>query len=417
MNLISLKSLHRGKQLYRHLAVAPLPSSPDPSVFIRVHPWPILFFFSFFALSLALGGCGDDDSGQGRDSIALAAEGNRLHAYTTTGMLERQTVIPSASDDPATGRDVNGQICFHPGTARFVTGEDTGQPDPPPGFGFFELSGHRVGELSFEQIGKLTPTFQGEPGEEGVPNSADPYGCGFLSDGRLVTSDIGNNASGPGNGQLIIWFPPFDGSNPEFCKLDIAVATAQGIFVDERDNVHVASARGDGNTMAGTYRYRPPFPTSADAEGGCGSTDSTGAPLADTISKELFIPADPNAPTPNGVVGTPEGTFYVSSVITGTIAEYDADGVFKRLILEPPPDESLGPEPYSTGTPLGIALDSDGTVYLADLGLVVDGSSIGPGPRTGSVKRIRFDGGEPAAPETLQSSLSFPDAVGIYKQD
>lgn len=369
---------------------------------------------TILAVALALAGCGDG-GGDGMN-IAFGPEGNRLHAYTTSGPLAQQVVIPSAADDPANGRDINGQICFQPGTRRFIAGEDTGQPNPPPAWGFFELSGERVGALAATQVGRLVTTFQGPPGEEGVPDTADPYGCGFLSDGRLITTDIGNTASGPGTGQVTLWFPPFDHGDVAHCKLDVAVTTAQGVFVDANDDVYVASARGSANASAGIYRFRGPFPTSADAAGGCGASDDTGAPLADAIDKTLFIADAANAPTPNGIVGTPHGTFYVSSVINGVIAEYDAEGNFLRRILEPPAGETLGPQPFSTGTPLGVALDADGTLYYADLGLVIDGTRIGPGPRAGTTRRIRFIDGEAQAPETLGSGYAFPDGVGVLRR-
>jgi hypothetical protein len=373
-----------------------------PLRFLRLSP-------GLAALVLFAAACGSDHSFQG-EPILLGPEGNRLHAFSTGESPTTQVLIPSASDAPGSGRDINGQICFQPGTRRFIAGEDTGQPNPPPGFGMFELLGNLVGSLGWQQIGKLTPTFQGEPGGEGVPDTADPYGCGFLSDGRLVTTDIGNTASGPGTGQLIIWFPPLDAASPRFCKLDVAIGTAQGIFVDAADRVHVASARVE----PGIWRYSPPFPTGPDAAGGCGRVDPTGAPLADAVAKEPFIPADENVPTPNGVAGSPDGTFVVSSIFNGVIAEYDASGRFLRRILQPPAGEMLGPRPYSTGSPLGIAIDSRGTIYYADLGLVFDESGIGPGPRTGSIRRIRFDGDQPRPPETLFSPGSFPDGVGVF---
>ena len=365
-----------------------------------------------WALSLALlaGGCGGDDSFHPGEPILFGPEGNRLHVFSTGENPTTQLLIPSAADAPGTGRDINGQICFQRGTHRFISGEDTGQPNPPPSFGFFELEGSMVGSLGWRQIGRLTPTFQGEPGPEGVPDTADPYGCGFLSDGRLVTTDIGNTASGPGTGQLIIWFPPLDDPSPRFCKLDIGIGTAQGIYVDDEDRVHVASARVE----PGIWRYSPPFPTGPDAAGGCGRVDSTGAPLADGVAKEVFIPADENVPTPNGVAASPSGTIYVSSILNGVIAEYDASGRYLRRILEPPAGEALGPEPYSTGSPLGIAVDSRGTLYYADLGLVLRGGDIGPGPNTGSIRRIRFDSDQPRAPETLFAPGQFPDGVGLF---
>ena len=117
--------------------------------------------------------------------------------------------------------------------------------------------------------------------------------------------------------------------------------------------------------------------------------------------------------TPVAVMGSPDGTFFVSGVITGVIAEYDADGAFMRTVLEPPAGEQLGAEPYSTGTPFGLGFGPDGSLYYADLGIVI-GDGIGPGPETGTVRRIRFTDGEPDAPETLDEGLDYPDGIGIY---
>jgi len=334
--------------------------------------------------------------------IVFNGEQNRLNAYSLSrdSGYRKRTVIPSAADDP-NGRDINGQICFAPdGSGRFIAGEDTGQPNPPQGWGWFQLAGRGIEDLTARQIGKLTPTYQTSL------DNAENYGCGFLSDGRLLTTDVGNQAAGPANGQLIVWFPPFEGpENPRYCKLDIAIGTAQGIYVDEQDNVYVASARG----APGIYVYRSPFPTSDTAGGGCGRIDPTGAPLADEVRKERFV-ADPNVPTPNAIARSPRGTFYVSSVLNGVIAEFDAEGRFLRRILKPVPGEEL-PFP-STGTPLGLGIDSNGTVYYADIGLT---KALSPGRNLGRVRRIRFRNGDPLPPDTIDSGLNFPDGIGILE--
>jgi hypothetical protein len=254
-------------------------------------------------------------------------------------------------------------------------------------------------------VARFVPTYQ--PTDE----SPDNYGCGVLSDGRVVTTVIGTQVSGAEDGQLLLWFPPFDGEVSTFCVLDTAIGTAQGIAVDEDDNVYVASARG---TTAGVLRYAPPFPTSADAAGGCGGTDAAGSPRAGTVERSRFItPSDDNLlASPNGVARAPDGTWFVSSIINGVISQFEADGTFRRPVLEPPAGEELGPEPYSTGTPLGLVVAADGTLYYADLGLVID-DGIGPGDRTGTLRRIVFDDGEPQPPETLADGLTFPDGVGI----
>lgn len=351
-------------------------------------------------LAVACGGGGDK-----QQLLVFNGEANRLNAYAPDLGDQKQTVIERRSQDP-NGWDINGQICFDPdGSRRFIAGEDTGQPNPPAGWGFFQLFDDVIGRLSAERIGKLTPTYQS--GDDNAEN----YGCGFLSDGRLVTSDVGNQASGPGNGQLILWFPPFDRTDVPYCKIDVTVGTAGQIYVDEQDRVYLASAREN----PGIYRYVGPFPTSNTAAGGCGRRDSTGAPLADDLNKQLFIPSSADVPTPNGIVRSPLGGFYVSSVLNGVIAEFDRDGRYLRRVLQPPQGEQLGPNPYSTGSPLGLGIDSTGTIYYADIGLVLRNGNIGPGADTGTVRRIRFRASDPLPPEVMDFGLDFPDGIGVLE--
>jgi len=360
---------------------------------------------SLLVLPLAFVVACSDGDGPNDSVLVFSGEANRLNAYAPDDDDAKQTVIETRDLDP-NGWDINAQICFDPdGSRRFIAGEDTGQPDPPQGWGFFQLAGSEIGELSATRIGKLTPTYQGSL------DNAENYGCGFLSDGRLVTTDVGNQASGEGDGQLIIWFPPFDSFEVAYCKLDVTIGTAGQVYVGPNDEVYVASAR----VTPGIYRYDPPYPTSNDASGGCGKVDGTGAPLADAINKTLFIPNDANIPTPNAIIGSPVDTYYISSVINGVIAEYGQDGKYIRRILEPPSGETLGPEPYSTGSPFGLGIDSSGTVYYADIGIVVRNGNVGPGPRTGTVRKILFDGNEPQPPITMDTGLAFPDGIGILE--
>lgn len=346
--------------------------------------------------------------------LVFGAEGNRLNAYDgrSAPPAAKQTVIPSSLDDPP-GLDLNAQICFFPdGSRRFVGGEDTDQDlGRPQGWGIFQLAGDRIGEMSATEVGRLVPTFQAH-----LVSNVENYGCGFLSDGRILTTDVGDQYPGfDGNGQLIVWFPPFDSFTGRYCKLDVGIATAGGMYVDAADNIYVASNRPDTVpptlSAAGIYRYSPPFPTSDDAAGGCGQVDSTGAPLATAVTKQLFIPADAHVTTPSAIVRSPADTFYVSSVFNGVIAEYAANGAFIRRILEPPPGESL---PYSTGTPYGIGIDSDSTLYYADLG-VGAGPPPGPVDDQGSEFRIRVVGGNPQPPELLDDGLDFPDGIGVLE--
>ena len=373
------------------------------------------------ALALAAAGCSSDDSGDGgaapartstsataaeQSPVVFNGEGNNLNAISTVAPFEKQTVLRNHDDDP-NGLDINAQICFFPDSPRrFIAGEDTNQPNPPPGWGIFDLEGDRVGAFKATQVGKLTPTYQT------ANSNPENYGCGFLRDGRVLTSDIGSQVTGDGNGQLIVWFPPFDSRQVRYCKIDVTIATAGQIHVDDQDRVYVASAR-PGAPSTGVLRYTGPFPTSDDAAGGCGRKDPTGAPLASTVSRERFVEAVAPILTPNAMVPTGRGGFYVSSVFNGVIAEVDGDGKLVRTVLTPPAGETLGAQTYSTGTPLGLGVDADGTLYYADIGIVLS-PEVGPGPK-GSVRRIRFVDGAPQPPEVLADGLAFPDGIGVYQ--
>lgn len=371
---------------------------------------------SVVALAIGVVAAFPDARAQESSIIVFNGENNRLNAYDVKDGYKKQTVIPSAADTPE-GKDINAQICFFPdGSRRFIAGEDTAQGDTgQPGWGIFQLQGNEVGNLSATQIGKLTTTFQtSDNGDERQPYESNPenFGCGFLSDGRVVTSDLGNQYPvTPNNGQLIIWFPPFDSYNVQHCKLDVGIPTAGGVHVDEQDRVYVASNRPAGpvpDRMGGIYRYKGPFPTSP-AE--CTEKDPMGSPMK-TVEGENFIPAVPvlELATPSAITPSGKGTYYVSSVFDGKIAEYDADGAFQRFILEPSP----GLPPYDTGTPFGIGVDSEGSLYYADLGVVV-GPPPGPGDGNGTVRRIKFVDGEPQAPELMDEGLAFPEGIGILE--
>jgi outer membrane protein assembly factor BamB len=349
------------------------------------------------------------DSGE----ILYATEGNRLRRFDLDTLdappavedvfIERAGASANGSEAAPAGkfRDVNGMICpFPDGSGRFIAGEDTAQPAPPPGWGVFAASG--------KQIGKLTATYN-------VAN-AEPFGCAFDAGGLLFTTEVGTQDFSNPNGQLILWFPPYDqfpgppGAYPNtnaastnFCKIATDIGTATGIAIDDQGRVYVAAA-----SQLSVFRFSPPFPTSADAAGGCGSVDALGSPRADAVNREVFI-APSGLSTFTGLAFAPNGNLYAAQVLTGRIGEYDAGGSLVRFILSPP--ESL--PPISTGTPQGIAVDARGSVYYADLDLVGTLPNIGPGPN-GKVWRIRFDaGGNPQAPEIVRQGLSFPDGVAV----
>ncbi len=343
--------------------------------------------------------------------LLYVSEGNRLRRLDIDTIdrphLQEDILIERASLDPIDGRDVNGMLCLFPdASGRFVLGEDTDQPSPPPGWGVMAPDG--------SQIGKLTASY--------FTQQAEPFGCAFAADGTLFTTEVGTQGFGAANGQLILWFPPYDrfpgppGAYPDtdapsrnFCKIATDIGTAGGIVIDESGRVYVASSSG-----LSVQRFSPPFPTSPDAAGGCGATDALGSPLADSVNRETFIILGNGLVTYSGLALAPNGNLYAASVLTGRIGEFDLEGNFLRLVLDPP-ESGL---PFSTGTPQGLAVDSKGTLYYADLDLVgTPPDDIGPGPN-GKIWRIRFDEqGDPLPPEIVRQNLAFPDGLGIFPGD
>lgn len=367
--------------------------------------------------------------------ILFSPEGNNLVAYATTPVypgefspeMVNRARHPSAdrAGDPD-GYDINGQVCVfeQEGTTYLVAGEDTEQPEVPPGWGVFVLtnvaSAERGVGLHLERVARLVPTFQ--PTDDGP----DTYGCGVLDDGRVLVTDIGNTALGAANGQLTMFFPPFDLDPSKtdeaipFCKIDERLATGQAIAVTDDDRVFLNSPRPSDDpdaTASGVFEYPGPFPTAPDAAGGCGRTDDLGSPLVDSITKRRMLAAGENElVSPSGLAEAPNGHWFVASVINGVINEYDADWTFVRTVLRPPPGEELGDDSFSTGTPLGLAVGVDGTLFYADIGIVArEGNTPGPGRLTGSINRITFVGGTPSPPETIAANLQFPDGLGLWE--
>src|SRR4051794_7119542 len=345
-------------------------------------------------------------------TLVFNGQGNDLAAYLSVPPFTKQLVNHHNDDEHPDSLDLNGQVCFDPKQPnRFVAGEDTFQTTTgEPGWGILELSGAKLGDLSVKEVGKLIPTFQTSN------DNPENYGCAFLSDGRILTTDVGNQATGDGDGQLIVWFPPFESRTVKYCKVNTTLATGQGLMVDG-GKVFLAQARPGAKGGIWTYNVSD-LPTSNTASGGCDGKDSTGAPLATNVPITNFItPSEANTvQTPNAIAKAPNGNYYVTSVFNGVIAEFTPAGKFVRDILKPPAGEELGAKPYSTGTPLGIGVAPDGSVYFADIGIVITPKSIGPGDGTGHVRRIAFDAaGNPKAPEIMDSDLAFPDGIGIWQ--
>jgi hypothetical protein len=342
-------------------------------------------------------------------TLVFNGQGKALAVYLAAPPFTKQIVNHHNDAEHPNSLDVSGQICFDPRNPnRFVAGQDTHlDTSGHAHWGIFEITDTTIGQLKIKEIGKLVPTYQ--PGND----NPESYGCGFVGDGRILTTDAGNQATG--NGQLILWFPSFESRNVKYCKIDVHLTTGQGILVDG-DTVYVAQARPPHN---GVYKYAvADLPTSNTPAGGCDGKDATGAPMATKVPSTLFIGPSPatGLATPAGIAKGPNGHLYIASAFNGVIAEFSADGKFVRDVLKPPAGETLGEKPFSTGTPLGVGVAPDGSVFYADTGIVATPDGIGPVRGTGTVRRITFDAsGHPNPPVTMDQGLAFPDGIGIWE--
>ena len=369
----------------------------------------------------------------GRAQFVLSPEGNHLWAYDAATNQAQLVVRAVNGGDPGVApprgserRDINGQVCVAPDNRHVITGEDTvlggGSSHDPriAGWGWHRITGSRLGQIRIKQEGKLAPEAGLGPGYTGDP---DNFGCGFLGPDRLVTTAIGDTYPGqPANGQLFLWFGPFDrgyrkltqkeggsffvGRVPH-CEIDRTLATAGGVTVDRNGDVYVTANRPDDDGDAGSvWRYRGRWPRTA--------RECTPEYVAKNIAKERVIPsiaapADARATTPSSVAISRRGTLYVSSVFTGIVSEFTKTGTWLRDVYPLSPVSPIVP-PVGR-TPYGLAVADDDSLWIANLGIVV----AAPGPGQGSVIRVRFTNGEPTPMgETVKSGLNFPDGLGVY---
>ena len=348
----------------------------------------------------------------GHDAVVFVSVGGNIDAYATQPPFDRQRVV--AAGTVADGSEPHGQICFLPdGSRRFVVAETrpaSGSTPAAAGFGLYQLTGNDVGTYRVARVAGVRLS-------SAAPTTT--YGCAFLPDGRLFTTVVGS-ATGAGTGQLVEWFPPFTAAGATHCTIATGLASPGGLAADPAGGIEVAVARAPG---AGVWHFTGAFPASAKA---CGSlsppTTTAGTQpgpttVASGIRAAPLVTAGANGLTaPAAVALTADGKgFVATSPPDGVIDQYDLSGHFVGTVLAPPAGEQLGITPRASGTPQGVAVNADGTVFYTDPALVrsSDGT-VAPAARAGSLRRIVVTGGKPGAPQVVNRQLPAPDGLGIF---
>lgn len=342
------------------------------------------------------GGAGGDGA-----VAVLNTQGGNLDAYGPEPPFPSRRLV-RAGPITADGPRVDGQVCVFPDGSRRVAVADRGGGAAATGWAILQLRGERIDELAAVEVGRLVS------GPSPTPEGPQPYGCGFLSDGRLVTTDAGSPPGGPATGQLTLWFPPYSGEGGprRSCRLDVGIAAAGGVWVDDQDRVYVASA---GAPSAGVWRYSGPWPTSPAVDGGCDARDEVGHPRADRVRKELLIPAgEHDLAAPAAVTAGLGGHLFVSSTVNGVINEHDQNGTFLRTLIGPADPSGTAP----AGHPFGLAVDPAGLVYYADVG-TLGPAGAPPVAGTGSLRRVPSTRSDTAPPEVVARGLDAPRGVGL----
>ena len=172
---------------------------------------------------------------------------------------------------------------------RFIAGEDTGQTKgDTQGWGIFQLERRRRRRPRRQRgrQARARPTRAARTTPRTTAAASSPTGAS-------LTTDVGNQALGAGR-------RPAHRVVPAVRHRSRSTRTARSTSTSPPPRASGSTTRTTSTWPrparrrvrrpdAGVWRYSPPFPTGHDAAGGCGKTDGTGAPMADTVNKEMFI--------------------------------------------------------------------------------------------------------------------------------
>ena len=294
---------------------------------------------------------------------------------TSVPPFRKQRVITNARQGPRRSRHQRADLLLprddEGGTRWFIAGEDTGQPNPPQGWGIFQLKGNKIGKLQAKQDREAHPDV---PGLDSTTRRTTA--AGSCPDGRVVTTDIGNQASGDGDGQLIVWFPPFN--------------RTQGAVLQDRHRDRDRGQHPRDATTASTSRRpgrRPPACGATPARSRRRTPRPAGAAAPTRPAhrsptrcrrRSSSRPAAPIA-TPNAIARSPRRLLRVER----HHRRHRRVRPRRRVPAQRPRARARrrrsASSPYATGTPLGLGVDRRGNLFYADIGIVVSADGVGPG--------------------------------------
>jgi len=346
--------------------------------------------------------------------LLLSPQNNDLNAYDLTAALPSTTqttpIHHHASEPIGPGHDTNGQGCQitqGDGSVRWVFGEDNNQDLPgqetSQGWGLYVPVGGAAGE--WVMTGKVRPPYNEDPGHEHQP---DNPGCAFSkganpvdpSDDMLFLDDLGVGAFDvPGVGALFVYYRDENGNfspDSKVCRLADDLTTAGYLAVDEDDGSVLVpqSGRSSGGEVT---RFAPPFPPRT----GVDCTYDQGA------HRSAFI-SDPTAFVPISIARrtTPTGDkWVVGNVVPPSVIEFNLDGTLSRPLVTEQPTPGVA----------GVAVDANGNVYWANLGLAPCDTVLCPVDGAGTLWKLSFDpvGDTPLPPVLLEQGLTYPDGVVV----
>ncbi|MFL6248156.1 MAG: hypothetical protein ACJ74H_19180 [Thermoanaerobaculia bacterium] len=223
-----------------------------------------------------------------------------------------------------------------------------------------------VGDYGNSKIRKITPaavvtTFSGDGiigntnGSATSSRFSGPAGLTLGPDGTLYVTDTFNYAirkvSPLGDTSTFAGSMPADGAS-DGVGTDALFHFPKGIALDAAGNAYVT----DSNCTIRKITPQRVVSTLAGTPGQCGSADGTGA--------------NARFREPSGIGVAPDGTIYVADTGNNTIRRITQQGVVTTLAGDPNDDDPL----FQDGTgaqahfnsPYGLAVDSQGLIYVAD---------------------------------------------------